>query len=170
MTSTRSSMRQRTTRQSPARYKTVTLRCPMNPERMSSVWNWRLMWRSVSQIWSGTSIPPQVAAFAERRQVNETLSIGWELARPRVLWDGGMQIGGSSCVSCGQCVTVCPCNALMEKSMLGEAGYMTSLPKDALEKMIDVVKAIEPEMGYGAIMKVSETEAHMREPRIKKTK
>jgi len=103
-------------------------------------------------------------------QVNETLSIGWELDRPRVLWDGGMQIGGSSCVSCGQCVTVCPCNALMEKSMLGEAGYMTTLPHQALEKMIDVVKDIEPEMGYGAIMQVSEVEAHMRESRIKKTK
>ena len=103
-------------------------------------------------------------------QVNETLSIGWELDSPRVLWDGGMQIGGSSCVSCGHCITVCPCNALMEKSMLGEAGYMTALPKEALEKMIDVVKAIEPEMGYGAIMEVSQTESKMREERIKKTK
>ena len=103
-------------------------------------------------------------------QVNETLSIGWELDRPRVLWDGGQQIGGSSCVSCGHCITVCPCNALMEKSMLGEAGYLTSLPKAALDKMIDVVKAIEPEMGYGAIMQVSQTEAHMRESRIKQTK
>ncbi len=35
---------------------------------------------------------------------------------PRVLWDGGEQIAGSSCVSCGHCVTVCPCNALMEKT------------------------------------------------------
>jgi formate dehydrogenase major subunit len=103
-------------------------------------------------------------------QVNETLSIGWELEHPRVLWDGGMQIGGSSCVSCGHCVTVCPCNALMEKSMLGEAGYLTSLPKSALDKMIDVVKAIEPEMGYGSIMEVSQTESKMREERVKKTK
>ena len=55
-------------------------------------------------------------------QVNETLSIRWEDAHPRVLWDGGAPIGESSCVSCGHCVTVCPCNALMEKSMLGEAG------------------------------------------------
>ncbi len=61
-------------------------------------------------------------------QVNETLSIDWESAHPRVLWDGGAAIGGSSCVSCGHCVTVCPCNALMEKSMLGEAGYFTALP------------------------------------------
>lgn len=68
-------------------------------------------------------------------EVNETLSIGWELEHPRVLWDGGMQIGGSSCVSCGHCVTVCPCNALMEKSMLGEAGFLSSMPKEALNKI-----------------------------------
>ena len=58
-------------------------------------------------------------------QVNETLSINWEDPHPRVLWDGGATIGESSCVSCGHCVTVCPCNALMEKSMLGQAGYFT---------------------------------------------
>ncbi len=103
-------------------------------------------------------------------QVNETLSIGWELAKPRVLWDGGMEIGGSSCVSCGHCVTVCPCNALMEKSMLGEAGYLTAIPQGALDQMINVVKAIEPEIGYGAIMGISETEAKMRENRIQRTK
>ena len=103
-------------------------------------------------------------------QVNETLTIGWELEHPRVLWDGGMQIGGSSCVSCGHCITVCPCNALMEKSMLGEAGYLTATPQKTLDKMIEVIKAIEPEMGYGAVMEVSQTEAVMREERIKKTK
>jgi formate dehydrogenase major subunit len=103
-------------------------------------------------------------------EVNETLSIGWELDHPRVLWDGAMKIGGSSCVSCGHCITVCPCNALMERSMLGEAGFMTGLPKTALDKMIDVVKDIEPEMGYSMIMQVSQTEAKMREERVKKTK
>ncbi len=103
-------------------------------------------------------------------QVNETLSIRWEDARPRVLWDGGERIAGSSCVSCGHCVTVCPCNALMEKSMLGEAGYMTKWPAKALENMIDVVKGIEPELGYPPILALSETEAAMRESRTKKTK
>ncbi len=103
-------------------------------------------------------------------QVNETLSIGWELDSPRVLWDGGMQIGGSSCVSCGHCITVCPCNALMEKSMLGKAGYLSNIPKGSLDGMIDLVKAVEPELGYGAIMKVSEVEAKMREERIERTK
>lgn len=103
-------------------------------------------------------------------QVNETLSINWEDPHPRVLWDGGHTIAGSSCVSCGHCITVCPCNALMEKSMLGEAGYMTDWPAAALEKMIDLVKAVEPEIGYGPILKVSETEAAMRMVRTKKTK
>ena len=103
-------------------------------------------------------------------QVNETLSINWESAHPRVLWDGGKPIGESSCVSCGHCITVCPCNALMEKTMLGEAGYFTALPHKALDHMIDVVKGIEPELGYGAILELSEVEAEMRDARTKKTK
>ncbi len=103
-------------------------------------------------------------------QVNETLSIRWEDEHPRVLWDGGHDIGGSSCVSCGHCITVCPCNALMEKSMLGHAGYFTKLPDDTLWGMIDIIKDIEPEIGYGPIMQVSETEAAMREARVKRTK
>jgi formate dehydrogenase major subunit len=103
-------------------------------------------------------------------EVNETLSINWEDPHPRVLWDGGSTIGESSCVSCGHCVTVCPCNALMEKSMLGEAGFFTGLPKPALQGMIDIVKGIEPETGYGTIMRVSEAEEAMRESRIRRTK
>lgn len=103
-------------------------------------------------------------------QVNETLSIRWEDAHPRVLWDGGSSIGESSCVSCGHCVTVCPCNALMETTMLGHAGFFTNLTKPALEGMIDVVKGIEPDTGYGSIMKLSEAESAMRESRIRRTK
>src|ERR1700692_172464 len=103
-------------------------------------------------------------------QVNETLSINWEDPHPRVLWDGGSTIGESSCVSCGHCVTVCPCNALMEKSMLGHAGFFTALPKTAVSGMIDVVKGVEPETGYGAILKLSDAESHMRETRIRRTK
>ncbi len=103
-------------------------------------------------------------------EVNETLTIDWEAPNPRVLWDGGKAIGESSCVSCGHCVTVCPCNALMEKSMLGHAGFLTGLPKLALDGMIDLVKAVEPDAGYGAILKVSESESAMRDSRIRRTK
>lgn len=101
-------------------------------------------------------------------QVNETLTIDWSLERPRVLWDGGVPINESSCVSCGHCITVCPCNALMEKSMLGEAGYMTGIPNDVLLPMIDLTKAVEP--GLQEIFAISEVEAAMRESRIQRTK
>jgi len=103
-------------------------------------------------------------------QVNETLSINWEDPHPRVQWDGGSTIGESSCVSCGHCISVCPCNALMEKSMLGHAGFFTALPKATLSGMIDVVKGVEPQTGYGAILKLSEAESHMRDTRVRRTK
>ena len=54
--------------------------------------------------------------------------------------------------------------------MIGEAGYMTAVPKHALEGMIDVVKGIEPELGYGSILQVSEVESEMRKSRIRRTK
>ncbi|HLJ18447.1 MAG TPA: formate dehydrogenase subunit alpha [Bryobacteraceae bacterium] len=103
-------------------------------------------------------------------QVNETLSIRWEDAHPRVLWDGTERIAGSSCVSCGHCVTVCPCNALMEKSMLGRAGNFTGLPSPALNSMISFIKGIEPEVGYGPILQLSGADAKMRESLVKRTK
>jgi formate dehydrogenase major subunit len=103
-------------------------------------------------------------------QVNETLTVAWDREIPRILWDGGEQIEGSSCVSCGHCVTVCPCNALMEKSMLGEAGYLTNTPASVLDTMIEVVKSIEPSTGYPPILALSEVEAEMRHARVKKTK
>jgi len=108
-------------------------------------------------------------------QVNETLSINWESDHPRVLWDNAdpfkaEQIAGSSCVSCGHCVTVCPCNALMEKGMIGRAGYLTNMSPKTLNDMIQVVKDVEPETGYGPILAVSELESEMRELRVKKTK
>lgn len=103
-------------------------------------------------------------------EVNETLSTNWEDSHPRVLWDGGSTIGESSCVSCGHCVTVCPCNALMETSMLGHAGFLTGLPKPALDGMIELVKAVEPETGFDPIMRISDAEEAMRESRIRRTK
>ncbi len=54
--------------------------------------------------------------------------------------------------------------------MVGKAGFLTALPKTALAGMIDIVKGVEPDTGYGAILKVSEAEAAMRESRIRRTK
>lgn len=56
----------------------------------------------------------------------------------------------------------------MEKSMLGQAGFMTGIKEDVMEPMIDLVKNVEPD--YGSIFAISEVEAAMRETRTKKTK
>lgn len=101
-------------------------------------------------------------------QVNETLMIDWERERPRVIWDNDVSINESSCVACGQCVTVCPCNALLENNMEGNAGYMTDLEPGSLASMIDLTK--KAETGYGPLFAVSDSEAKMRDQRIKKTK
>ncbi|WP_085507788.1 formate dehydrogenase subunit alpha [Thalassobacillus devorans] len=100
--------------------------------------------------------------------VNETLTIDWDRKEPRVLWDNDVSIDQSSCVNCGLCVTACPCNALLEKDMEGEAGYLTDQEPGLLRSMIDLTKKVES--GYGPLLAVSDTEAKMREDRIKKTK
>ncbi|BAU25996.1 formate dehydrogenase major subunit [Aneurinibacillus soli] len=110
----------------------------------------------------------QCVEACQNVQVNETLSINWELDRPRVIWDNDVNINESSCVSCGHCVNVCPCNALMEKSMLGEAGIMTNLKPELMAPMIELVKEVEP--GYSGILAVSDLEATIRSTRTKKTK
>lgn len=101
-------------------------------------------------------------------QVTETLRIDWERDRPRVIWDNDVPINESSCVSCGHCSTVCPCNAMMEKGMEGEAGFLTGIAKETLRPMIEITKGVET--GYGSILAISDMEAAMRESRIKKTK
>ena len=101
-------------------------------------------------------------------EVNETLHIDWSLERPRVIWNDGKAINDSSCVSCGHCVTVCPVNALMEKSMMEEAGYFTSLTRKAKYNLIEFGKDLEKPVGNSLIMKVSNIEAKMREEQIKK--
>ncbi len=101
-------------------------------------------------------------------QVTETLRIDWEREHPRVIWDNDVPINESSCVSCGHCSTVCPCNAMMEKGMLGEAGYLTGFEKGTLRSMIELTKGVET--GYGSILTVSDMESAMREARVKRTK
>nr|WP_174731957.1 formate dehydrogenase subunit alpha [Mesobacillus harenae] len=101
-------------------------------------------------------------------QVTETLTIDWERQEPRVIWDKDVPINESSCVSCGHCSTVCPCNAMMEKGMEGEAGFLTGIAKNTLRPMIEMTKNVET--GYGSILAISDMEAAMRDEKIEKTK
>ncbi|PLS09604.1 formate dehydrogenase subunit alpha [Neobacillus cucumis] len=101
-------------------------------------------------------------------QVTETLRIDWDREHPRVIWDNDVPINESSCVSCGHCSTVCPCNAMMEKGMLGEAGYLTGIEGGTLRSMIELTKGVET--GYGSILTISDMESAMREAKVKRTK
>ena len=102
--------------------------------------------------------------------VNETLDIAWSREHPRVIWDDDRPIDESSCVGCGQCVTVCPCNALMEKTMLGRAGPFTGISEEAKRPLIDTVKAVEPIKDFKPIMGLSQADEAMRRAEIKRTK
>jgi formate dehydrogenase major subunit len=101
-------------------------------------------------------------------QVNETLLIDWDLKKPRVIWDNDTTIDESSCVNCGHCATVCPCNAMMEVGMEGEAGFLTSMAEENFRPMVNITKNVET--GYESLMAISDVEAQMREDRIEKTK
>ncbi|MGO1301343.1 MAG: formate dehydrogenase subunit alpha [Staphylococcus equorum] len=101
-------------------------------------------------------------------QVNETLLIDWTLERPRVIWDNDTTIDESSCVNCGHCSTVCPCNAMMEVDMEREAGFLTSMAEKNFRPLVEATKEVET--GYGSLMTVSDIESQMREQRIEKTK
>ena len=103
-------------------------------------------------------------------EVNETLSLDYTAEHPRVLWDGGTEIAGSSCVSCGHCVTVCPCNALLEKTMQPDAGPFTAMPQKVKRPLIDFVKSLENSISMEPITAVSVMDTALRKAEIKKTK
>ncbi len=100
--------------------------------------------------------------------VNEVLSLDWSRPRPRVVWDHDAEINESSCVSCGTCCTVCPVNALMEKSILGQAGYVTGVTKSVKDRMVDAVKEVET--SFSPLMLLSTVEGEARKGLVKRTK
>jgi formate dehydrogenase major subunit len=102
--------------------------------------------------------------------VNEVIRVDWSLDPPRVVWDENAPIDRSSCVSCGTCVSVCPVDALMPKTILGEAGVLTGLSASTKESMTRVVKRLEPTFGFRPILEASEIEARTRPAFVRKTK
>jgi len=103
--------------------------------------------------------------------VNEVITVDWKLTPPRVVWDRNAPIDQSSCVSCGTCVSVCPVDALMPKSILGEAGLLTGLSDSTKDSMTRLVKIIEPALGgFRPVLRASEVEARTRPSFVEKTK
>ncbi|MBI4361748.1 MAG: formate dehydrogenase subunit alpha [Euryarchaeota archaeon] len=72
-------------------------------------------------------------------QVNEVIGLEGRGARSRIIFDMGDPMGQSSCVTCGECVQVCPTGALLEKTV-------AALPGPAPERS---VKSVCPYCGVG---------------------
>ncbi len=100
--------------------------------------------------------------------VNEVIHIDWKLSPPRVVWDHGAPIDRSSCVSCGTCATVCPVDAMLEKSMRGHAAHFSRVTADTRERLVAWTKAASSDLG--PLWLASELEAATRAASIRRTK
>ncbi len=100
--------------------------------------------------------------------VNEVLHIDWNLSPPRVVWDDGVPIDRSSCVSCGTCSTVCPVDAMMEVTMRGRAAHFSNVAPTTRERLVTWAKTVSPDLG--PLWLTSEIEAAARSGSIRRTK
>ncbi len=100
--------------------------------------------------------------------VNEVLHIDWNLTPPRVVWDHGVPIDRSSCVSCGTCSTVCPVDAMMEVTMRGHAAHFSNVAPATRERLVTWSKSAAPDLG--PLWLTSEIEAAARHGSIRRTK
>ncbi len=57
--------------------------------------------------------------------VNEVLDMGYRGGETRVICDADLPMGASSCLSCGECVQLCPTGALVEKKSIGKGRAWT---------------------------------------------
>ena len=55
-------------------------------------------------------------------QANDVIGMAFRGHGSKVVFDFDQGMGQSTCVACGECVQVCPTGALMEKSLLDQAG------------------------------------------------
>jgi formate dehydrogenase major subunit len=100
--------------------------------------------------------------------VNEVLHIDWNRNPPRVVWDQDAAIDRSSCVSCGVCSTVCPVDAMMEKSMVGRAAHFSNVAPETRARIVSWVKEASPTLE--PLWLSSEVEAASRHGSIRRTK
>ncbi|HEY1246659.1 MAG TPA: formate dehydrogenase subunit alpha [Hyphomicrobiaceae bacterium] len=87
-------------------------------------------------------------------QANDVIGMAYRGHGSKVVFDFDEGMGTSTCVACGECVQVCPTGALMEKTLLDEAGQRVNYE----EKSVDTLC---PYCGVGC-----QTTVHVRDNRI----
>ena len=60
-------------------------------------------------------------------QVNDVIGMAYRGHGAKVIFDFDAEMGASTCVACGECVQACPTGALMEASLLDDAGLRTEV-------------------------------------------
>ncbi len=61
-------------------------------------------------------------------QVNDVIGMAARGHLEKIVFDFDDPMGSSTCVACGECVQACPTGALMEKTLVDEAGVYTNHP------------------------------------------
>ena len=68
-------------------------------------------------------------------QVNDVIGMAYRGIGSRIVFDFDDAMGASTCVACGECVQACPTGALMEASLVDEAGVDRRLELDEVESV-----------------------------------
>ena len=85
-------------------------------------------------------------------QVNDVLGMGGRGSHSIPIFDQGDDMGLSTCVTCGECVQACPTGALMEKTLLDDAGKMRVVAEADID---EVIQSVCPFCGVGCQTSVS---------------
>ena len=68
-------------------------------------------------------------------QVNDVIGMAYRGHGSKVVFDFDDPMGASTCVACGECVQACPTGALMEASLLDDAGVRTEFEDRSVDTL-----------------------------------
>lgn len=87
-------------------------------------------------------------------QANDVIGMAYRGHGSKVVFDFDNGMGHSTCVACGECVQVCPTGALMEKSLLDNAGKRVNFETKSVDTLC-------PYCGVGC-----QTKVHVKDNKI----
>jgi formate dehydrogenase major subunit len=87
-------------------------------------------------------------------QANDVIGMAYRGHGAKVVFDFDQEMGRSTCVACGECVQVCPTGALMERTLLDEAGMRVNFEERSVDTLC-------PYCGVGC-----QTKVHVKGDRI----
>ena len=82
-------------------------------------------------------------------QVNDVIGMAYRGHGAKVVFDFDDPMGASTCVACGECVQACPTGALMEASLLDDAGVRTQFETACGRHALPLLRRRLPDLGQG---------------------